>query len=70
VVYGYLRHTPPEHTQRKDVNAITSLPISIFYQKTPFLSFGESGKPLELLEKYGLNVDAIVNAAKRAVGRK
>lgn len=33
-------------------------------------SFGESGRPLELLEKYGLNVDAIVKAAQRVIGRK
>ncbi len=33
-------------------------------------SFGESGRPLELLEKYGLTPKAIVAAAQRAVGRK
>jgi len=33
-------------------------------------SFGESGKPSELLEKYGLGVKDIVAAAKKAVGRK
>lgn len=33
-------------------------------------SFGESGRPLELLEKYGLTVEAIVSAAQRAVKRK
>lgn len=33
-------------------------------------SFGESGKPVELLNKYGLNKDAIVAAVKRAVSRK
>lgn len=33
-------------------------------------SFGESGKPLELLEKYGLNTGAIVSAAQRAISRK
>lgn len=32
--------------------------------------FGESGKPDELLDKYGLGVVDIVNAAKRAVARK
>lgn len=33
-------------------------------------SFGESGKPVELLEKYGLNADNIVKAAKKAIKRK
>lgn len=33
-------------------------------------SFGESGKPEELLEKYGLNTESIVNAAKKAISRK
>ena len=32
--------------------------------------FGESGKPLELLEKYGLSVESIVNAAKKSIARK
>ncbi len=31
-------------------------------------SFGESGKPLELLDKYGLSVQDIINAVKRIVG--
>lgn len=33
-------------------------------------SFGESGTPLELLEKYGLSSTDIYNAAKKALGRK
>ena len=33
-------------------------------------SFGESGKPLELLEKYGLSTESIVDAAQRVIGRK
>ncbi|MBK8146125.1 MAG: transketolase family protein [Bacteroidetes bacterium] len=33
-------------------------------------TFGESGKPLELLQKYGLNADAIAAAAKKAIQRK
>lgn len=33
-------------------------------------SFGESGKPDELLDKYGLSVADVVKAAKRAIGRK
>ncbi|GAB3662560.1 transketolase C-terminal domain-containing protein [Echinicola sediminis] len=33
-------------------------------------SFGESGTPTDLLEKYGLNADNIVKAAKKAIARK
>lgn len=33
-------------------------------------TFGESGKPHELLEKYGLNADAIIAAVQRVVERK
>ncbi|MBC9784443.1 transketolase family protein [Heliobacterium chlorum] len=33
-------------------------------------TFGESGKPNELFEKYGLTKEALVAAAKKAVGRK
>ncbi len=33
-------------------------------------SFGESGTPTELLEKYGLNAENIVKAAKKAIARK
>ena len=33
-------------------------------------SFGESGTPTQLLEKYGLNAENIVKAAKKAIGRK
>lgn len=33
-------------------------------------SFGESGKPEELLEKYGLGVKDVIAAAKRAMARK
>jgi transketolase len=33
-------------------------------------SFGESGKPMQLLSKYGLDVPDVVAAAKRAVERK
>lgn len=32
--------------------------------------FGESGKPIDLLNKYGLGVDAIVEKAKKAIQRK
>ncbi|MDX1666840.1 MAG: transketolase C-terminal domain-containing protein, partial [Saprospiraceae bacterium] len=32
--------------------------------------FGESGKPLSLLDKYGLSVDDVVATAKRVVQRK
>jgi transketolase len=33
-------------------------------------SFGESGTPDQLMEKYKLNNEAIVNAAIKAVSRK
>ncbi len=33
-------------------------------------SFGESGKPLELLDKYGLSTENIVKAAEKAISRK
>jgi transketolase len=33
-------------------------------------SFGESGKPAELMEKYGLNAQSIVDKAIKAISRK
>ncbi len=33
-------------------------------------SFGESGKPVELLAKYGLSAESIAEAAKKAISRK
>jgi transketolase len=33
-------------------------------------TFGESGTPNQLLEKYGLNVESIITAAKKAIARK
>lgn len=33
-------------------------------------SFGESGTPEELMEKYGLNTQSIIDAAKKAMARK
>lgn len=33
-------------------------------------TFGESGTPAQLMDKYGLNADAIVKAAKKAIARK
>ena len=33
-------------------------------------SFGESGKPMDLLDKYGLGSANIVEAVERAIGRK
>jgi len=33
-------------------------------------SFGESGKPTDLLKKYGLSAEHIVEAAVKAVSRK
>ncbi|MDP2060840.1 MAG: transketolase C-terminal domain-containing protein, partial [Flavobacteriaceae bacterium] len=33
-------------------------------------TFGESGTPAQLMEKYGLNAAAIVNAAEKVIKRK
>jgi transketolase len=33
-------------------------------------TFGESGKPTELLKKYGLDTEFIVAAAEKAINRK
>ena len=33
-------------------------------------TFGESGTPMQLLEKYGLNAESIVSAARRVIERK
>lgn len=33
-------------------------------------TFGESGKPLELLDKYGLSIEDVYHAAKKALARK
>lgn len=33
-------------------------------------TFGESGQPMELLEKYGMGEDTIIKAVKRVLGRK
>lgn len=33
-------------------------------------SFGESGKPTQLLDKYGLSVDDVIRAAKKVMARK
>lgn len=49
--------------------AAKKLPIPIEYIGTKD-TFGESGKPLELLKKYGLDTPFIVEAAERAISRK
>ena len=33
-------------------------------------TFGESGTPAQLMEKYGLNSNAIINAAESVINRK
>jgi transketolase len=33
-------------------------------------SFGESGKPADLMKKYGLDADHIVQAVERVIARK
>ncbi len=45
------------------------LPIPIEYIGTKD-TFGESGKPLELLKKYGLDTPFIVDAAEKVIARK
>ncbi len=49
--------------------AAKHLPIPIEYIGTND-TFGESGTPMQLLEKYGLDAPHIVEAAKRAISRK
>ena len=49
--------------------AAKNLPIPIEYVGTND-TFGESGKPLELLIKYGLDTTHIVAAAEKAIARK
>jgi transketolase len=49
--------------------AAKNLPVPIEYIGTKD-TFGESGKPIELLKKYGLDVSDIVAAAEKAISRK
>lgn len=49
--------------------AAKHLPVPIEYIGTND-TFGESGKPLELLKKYGLDVSDIVAAAEKVISRK
>jgi transketolase len=49
--------------------AAKNFPIPIEYVGTKD-TFGESGKPVELLKKYGLDVSDIVTAAEKAINRK
>jgi transketolase len=49
--------------------AARNLPIPIEFIGTQD-TFGESGKPLELLIKYGLDTPFIVAAAEKAIQRK
>jgi transketolase len=49
--------------------AARNLPIPIEYVGTKD-TFGESGTPAQLLTKYGLDKQNIVEAAKKAIGRK
>ena len=49
--------------------AAKHFPVPIEYVGTKD-TFGESGKPTELLTKYGLDTPFIVAAAEKAIGRK
>ncbi len=46
-----------------------TVPIPIEYIGTKD-TFGESGKPTDLLKKYGLDTPQIVEAAEKAIARK
>jgi transketolase len=47
----------------------TKMPVPMEYVAVND-SFGESGDPMELLKKYGLDTIDVINAVKRAVNRK
>ncbi|MFN5134952.1 MAG: transketolase C-terminal domain-containing protein, partial [Chitinophagaceae bacterium] len=49
--------------------AAKNFPVPIEYVGTKD-TFGESGKPMELLKKYGLDVSDIVAAAEKVIARK
>lgn len=49
--------------------AAKNFPVPIEYVGTKD-TFGESGKPVELLKKYGLDVPDIIAAAEKAISRK
>ena len=49
--------------------AAKHFPVPIEYVGTKD-TFGESGKPMELLKKYGLDVQDIVSAAEKVLARK
>jgi transketolase len=49
--------------------AAKHFPVPIEYVGTND-TFGESGKPMELLKKYGLDVTDIVAAAEKVISRK
>jgi transketolase len=49
--------------------AAKNFPVPIEYVGTKD-TFGESGKPMELLKKYGLDVSDIVTAAEKVIARK
>ncbi len=49
--------------------AAKNFPVPIEYVGTKD-TFGESGKPVDLLKKYGLDIPDIVTAAKKVMARK
>jgi transketolase len=49
--------------------AAKNFPIPIEYIGTQD-TFGESGKPEDLLKKYGLDTPFIIEAAEKVIGRK
>ena len=60
------------------INGLGSAVAEVLSEKTPTLlvrvgiqdTFGESGKPAQLLEKYGLTAKDVVEAAKKAIAKK
>ncbi|MBM3939904.1 MAG: transketolase family protein [SAR202 cluster bacterium] len=66
--------TAEEHFIRGGLNSVVSQALAarapVPVEAVALRSYGESGKPTELFEKYGLTPANIVAAAKRAIARK
>jgi transketolase len=66
--------TAEEHFVRGGLNSIVSQELSARYptpvEMVALDSYGESGKPDQLIEKYGLGAGKVVEAVQRGIGRK
>ena len=66
--------TAEEHYVRGGLNSIVCQVLAghqpVPVEAVALQGYGESGKPQELLEKYGLTPDKVAEAARRAVARK